>query len=227
MLATISGNLHVGGRPVRVRFGEFVLDREAREVTREGRRLALSPKALRLLEVLVSARPRACSRAELDGRLWPGVAMGYSSLASLVAELREALGDERRECRFLRTVHGYGYAFCGKAEDEPSLAAPVACSLSWKGRSIGLSPGENVIGRGEECAVRVALPRVSRRHARILVDGQGARIEDLGSKNGTLVRRRPLTGPLDLVDGDVIEIGGALLAFRSGCGSDSTLTGSA
>jgi DNA-binding winged helix-turn-helix (wHTH) protein len=216
---------------VRVRFGEFVLDRDAREVTREGCRLALSPKAFQLLDVLVSARPRALSRAELNDRLWPGAAMGYTSLAGVAAELRRALADDRREPRFLRTVHGHGYAFCGEAEDEPGLSgaprAAFACSLSWEGRSIGLFPGENVIGRDEGCAVRLELPRVSRRHARILVDGRAARIEDLGSKNGTRVREHLLTGPFDLADGDVIEIGGARFAFRSGRGPGSTLTGAA
>ena len=215
---------------MRVRFGEFVLDREARELTRGGRRLALTPKALQLLEELVSGRPRALTRAELNDRLWPGAAMGYTSLAGVVAELRRALGDGRREPRFLRTVHGHGYAFCGEAEDEPGRSgapSPFSCYLSWDGRPIGLLPGENVIGRDEACAVRVELPRVSRRHACILVDGRAARIEDLGSKNGTRVREQTLTGPLDLADGDVIEIGGARLAFRAGRGPGSTLTGSA
>jgi pSer/pThr/pTyr-binding forkhead associated (FHA) protein len=104
--------------------------------------------------------------------------------------------------------------------------AAFACYLSWEGRSIGLLPGENVIGRDDRCAVRVELPQVSRHHARILVEGRAARIEDLGSKNGTRVREQPLTSPLDLADGDVIEIGGARFAFRAGAGPGSTLTGS-
>jgi DNA-binding winged helix-turn-helix (wHTH) protein len=57
MSGTSSGSFQDGG-PVRVQVGEFLLDGDARGVSRDGRRLALSPKALPLLEVLVTERPR-------------------------------------------------------------------------------------------------------------------------------------------------------------------------
>ena len=211
---------------MRIRFGEFVLDEESRELTREGRRLALSPKALQLLVALLSSRPRALTRADLNDRLWPGTAVGYTSLAGAMAELRRVLDEDPREPRLVRTVHGFGYAFCGEATDESGpLRARFACALSWEGREVGLAEGENLIGRDEECALLVDSPRVSRRHARIVVRGRGATIEDLGSKNGTRVGDRRLTGSLALEDGAVIEIGGARLTFRTAYGPGSTLTG--
>jgi DNA-binding winged helix-turn-helix (wHTH) protein len=211
---------------VRVRFGEFVFDGAARELSREGRRLELAPKALSLLEALLAERPRALSRAELSDRLWPDTAMGYTSLAGLVAELRKALDDDRSEPRFVRTVHRFGYAFCGEAAEEPLGArASFACSLSWEGREIGLAEGDNVIGRDEGCAVRIDAPRVSRRHACIRVRGRDASIEDLGSKNGTFLRGRKLTTPASLEEGDEIGVGGARFTFRAAYGPGSTLTG--
>ena len=54
---------------MRVRFGDCVFDAAARELARKGRRTELSPKAFRLLEALLAARPRALSRAELNDRL--------------------------------------------------------------------------------------------------------------------------------------------------------------
>ena len=212
---------------MRVRFGEFALDLEARELTRDGRRLALSPKAFRLLETLVSGRPRALARAELADRLWPGTAMGYTSLAGAMAELRRVLGEDPREPRYLRTVHGHGYAFCGQVVDEPDPAPRprVHCAISWEGRVIGLPEGESLIGRDEGCALRIDAPRVSRRHARVVVRGPEARIEDLGSKNGILVGGRKITGPVPLEDGDVIELGGARFTFHSAYGPGSTLSG--
>jgi len=209
-----------------VRFGEFVFDGEARDLAREGRRVELSPKAFLLLEALLAERPRALSRAELNDRLWPGTAMGYTSLAGVVAELRKALDDDRSEPRFLRTVHRFGYAFCGDAaEESPGARASFACSLSWEGREIGLAEGDNVIGRDEGCAVRIDAPRVSRRHACIWVRGCDASIEDLGSKNGTFLRGRKLAGSATLEEGDAIGIGGARFTFRAGYGPGTTITG--
>jgi hypothetical protein len=153
--------------------------------------------------------------------------MGYTSLASLATELRKALGDDAREPLFIRTVHGFGYAFCGEARDEPAAPsrAVFPCVLVSEGRRIGLTEGENVIGRDEGCTVRIDSGRVSRRHARILVRGRAARLEDLGSKNGTFLRGRRLGGSADLVDGDEISVGGVRCVFQSAYGPGSTLTG--
>jgi DNA-binding winged helix-turn-helix (wHTH) protein len=212
---------------LRIRFDEFVFDGEARELARAGHRLDLSPKAFRLLEALLATRPRALTRAELTDRLWPDTAMGYTSLSSVATELRKALGDDLREPLFLRTVHGFGYAFCGEASEEPVPAsrAVFPCALFWEGRQIGLAEGENIIGRAEGCAVRIDSGRVSRQHARILVQGRAARLEDLGSKNGTFLRGRKLNESAELADGDEISIGGARFFFRSAYGPGTTLTG--
>jgi DNA-binding winged helix-turn-helix (wHTH) protein len=209
-----------------LRFGAFVFEGAARELRQGDRRIDLSPKAFQLLEALLAERPRALSRAELTDCLWPGIAVGYSSLAGVVAELRKALDDNPSEPRFLRTVHRFGYAFCGEASEEPLAGrASVACALFWEGRMIGLVEGENVIGRDESCSVRIDVARVSRRHACIRVRGNGASIEDLVSKNGTFLRGRRLTGVAALDDGDEIEVGGARLTFRAAHGPGSTVTG--
>jgi DNA-binding winged helix-turn-helix (wHTH) protein len=225
-LAEISGFLEIAReRAVPLRFGDFVFDGAARDVSRDGRRVVLSPKAFQLLEALLAERPRALSRAELSDRLWPGTSMGYTSLAGVVAELRKALGDHPREPRFFRTVHGFGYAFCGVADEEPhARRAAFACALTWEDREIGLVEGVSTIGRTEACTVRIDSLRVSRVHARIVVRGPRASVEDLGSKNGTLLRGRKLSGAQELEDGDEIEIGGARFTFRASGGPGSTLT---
>jgi DNA-binding winged helix-turn-helix (wHTH) protein len=212
---------------LRVRFGEFVLDGEARELVRGSHRLTISPKAFQLLEALIAARPRALTRTTLADRLWPGTAMGYTSLSAVATELRKVLDDDWREPLFLRTVYGFGYAFCGDARDEPVLAdsAGFACRLVGEGREVGLVEGENLIGRDAGCSIRVDSGRASRRHARIQVTGGAARLEDLGSKNGTFLEGRRLSGPADLDDGDVLSIGGARFTFRHTARPGSTLTG--
>ena len=68
------------------------------------------------------------------------------------------------------------------------------------------------------------MPGVSRLHARILVSGQEARIEDLGSKNGTFVDGRPVDDPRILNDGAEVRVGPIALTFRVAPPADATET---
>ena len=111
---------------MRVRFGECVFDSEARELTRRGAAVQLSPKAFQLLSLLLERRPKAISRAELHDLIWPKAFVAYTSLPRLVTEVRHAIGDLSRPARFVRTVHGFGYAFNApevQPEPEPALGS--------------------------------------------------------------------------------------------------------
>ena len=202
---------------MRIRFGDFQFDGAARELLRDGRSVDLSPKALNLLALLLAGRPRALPKAELHDRLWPRTFVSHTSLPRLITELRKALGDPAGAPRFIRTVHGHGYAFCGEANDEVAgsrgLGSP--CALLRAGREVPLLDGENLIGRAPDCAVRSRSGRVSRRHARIRVDNGRATIEDLGSRNGTFVEGRRVTEALPLADGDTIAVGPEVMVFLS------------
>jgi DNA-binding winged helix-turn-helix (wHTH) protein len=99
---------------MRVCFQGFVLDTAMRQLFRGETRVHLEPKALELLELLVARRPEAVAKTEIQRRLWPDTFVSESSLTGLVAQVRKALGDDRRQERFLRTVHGFGYAFNGE-----------------------------------------------------------------------------------------------------------------
>jgi DNA-binding winged helix-turn-helix (wHTH) protein len=212
-----------------LRFGDCFFDRDTRQVSRDGRALALSPKAFQLLQVLLERRPRALSQAELHELIWPGTFVSPTSLPRLVSEIRKAIGDDPSDPHFVRTVHGYGYAFSGPVEGEgaftePAPGRPAACHLVLAGQEVPLAEGENLIGRGVDCAVRILSPRVSRRHARLVVTEGSATLEDLGSKNGTYLRGRRLDAVAPLVDGDEIAMGTALLIFRGPVAFESTQT---
>ena len=92
-------------------FGEFVLDLDTHELVRAGTPVSLSPKAFRLLGILVENHPKALSKAELQDGLWPGTFVVEKNLTNLVSEIRDALGDDPVRPRFIRTVHRFGYAF--------------------------------------------------------------------------------------------------------------------
>ena len=83
-----------------------------------------------------------------------------------------------------------------------------------------------MLGR-EGAAVVLDSPTVSRRHARVVVDGSEATLEDLGSKNGTYLNNESVTSPQPLKDGDRIRVGSFLLTFRVGPPNTSTLTAAA
>jgi Tol biopolymer transport system component/DNA-binding winged helix-turn-helix (wHTH) protein len=100
---------------VRICFGPFTLDLESRQLSNTGEEIHLEPKAFELLSALVIERPKALSKADLQERLWPGTFVAEANLSNLVAEIRAALGDPARAPKFVRTVHGFGYAFCGEA----------------------------------------------------------------------------------------------------------------
>ena len=96
---------------MRVRFGPFVLDSETRELLRADVPVPLSPKAFELLCVLVAHRPKAMAKSDLQERLWPTTFVVEKNLANLIGEIRDAIGDDPSNPRFIRTVHRFGYAF--------------------------------------------------------------------------------------------------------------------
>jgi predicted component of type VI protein secretion system len=54
-------------------------------------------------------------------------------------------------------------------------------------RSFALPKSATIIGRREDCDVRIPLGEVSRKHCRLIADGEGLRVEDMGSSNGTFL----------------------------------------
>ena len=160
------------------------------------------------------------SKTELLERVWPGVFVSDASLARVVKEIREALGDSPHDSRIIRTVHRYGYAFAAVVlRSSPSGLAVAdrerpACWLTGRARTFSLAEGEHLVGREPGVTVWLDSPRVSRRHARILVGNARAMIEDLDSKNGTFMRDVRLTAPALLEAGDAIRIGPFTLIFR-------------
>jgi hypothetical protein len=211
-----------------VRFGDFVLDREARQLRRGGEAVSLSPKAYQLLDALVSSRPKALSKIALQDQLWPDTFVVEKNLVNLVAEIRRALGDDPACPRFVRTVQRFGYAF----RDEPSPppiatgadGRPVRYRLRWPDGRAQLGAGEHVLGRDPDLDLFVDAPGISRRHAAITITSEGATVRDLGSKNGTFVADRRIDAPRRLEHGDRIRLGSVELTFLASSTSRSTLT---
>ena len=203
---------------MRLAFEGCVFDSDTREVFRGGTLAPLSPKGFLLLELLIENRPNAVSKTMIRERLWPDTFVSDANFGNLVAELRAALGDKAQRPRILRTVRRFGYAFRAKARatSDRGTTAPLSAvyRLVWGRRQIDLEGGENLVGRDRGAAVWIEDESVSRRHARIVIDDSGATLEDLGSKNGTLLGGKRVRASTRLSDRDVIRIGPAKMAFR-------------
>ena len=204
---------------MRIRFGDFVLDHETRQVTRGADALSVSPKALQLLELLVEARPRVVRKEEIIDRLWPDVTVEEANVRNLIAELRGALGDNDAEPRYIRTAHRQGYAFI--APTDKARRTSIA-RLYDDTRLYALRDGENIIGKDAQCDVRIAASGVSGRHARIDVLAETTTITDLRSKNGTWLNGRRIEKQEELRDGDQVRVGVAMLTFRSSVDQSTT-----
>jgi hypothetical protein len=76
-----------------------------------------------------------------------------------------------------------------------------------------LTGPEIVIGRSSECQITIEDPLISRRHARIAIEGEEARVSDMGSRNGVRVNGRLVKGEQVLKDGDRIRLGTQELLF--------------
>jgi hypothetical protein len=137
--------------------------------------------------------------------------------------VRRALGDLAESPRYVETRERRGYRFIAPvafgavsavARGVPR-AADVTDRIVYLGRTIPLHAGANVIGRDADAAVFVDSSKVSRRHALITIDTDGATLSDLGSRNGTFVNAVPVRSPVILSDGDEIVVGSARLVFRN------------
>jgi DNA-binding winged helix-turn-helix (wHTH) protein len=217
-------------RVVSATFGDCLLDGESRLLRRKGKVVHLTPKAFALLELLLARRPAVVKKQEIMHRLWPNTFVVEANVPNLVAEIREAMGDPVERSRFIRTVHREGYAFCGSAKVTGASAEAEVLSnfsLVFEGREFPLARGSNTVGRGETCRVRVDSQTVSRRHADIRVADGSASIEDLGSKNGTVVRGTRVRGVVPLADGEEIRVGEVHLRLRVTARNAETKTFSA
>jgi DNA-binding winged helix-turn-helix (wHTH) protein len=211
---------------LRFRFDAWTLDIDRRVLLHGGDPVSLSPKAFDLLRLLAEHHERAFSKAELHRHLWPNTFVSDGSLTILVAEIRQVLQDDADQPRFIRTVRRFGYGFCASVVRTDASQTSVESRnawVIWGNRSIALAEGDTILGRALDATIRFDVPGVSRRHARVSVEGASATVEDLGSQNGTYVRGEKISGRAALGDGDELRLGPVSMLIRLVSPDSSTL----
>jgi DNA-binding winged helix-turn-helix (wHTH) protein len=213
---------------VTIRFGKVQIDSARRQLWRQSREIHLTAKAFDLLMLLLEQRPNLVTKSQIQERLWPDTFVSEANLPSLVAEIREAIGDNARRPTCIRTVHGFGYAFAADVElvelKREKHAVGARYWLICDERRIDLAQGENILGREGLDMIAIESSTVSRRHAKIVVAKDAATIEDLGSKNGTIVCEERIQIGRRLIDGDRIRLGSVLMTFRCSPAAGTTET---
>src|SRR5262249_23747551 len=140
-------------------------DTDGMLLTHRGRVVELQRKVFDVLCVLAKERARVVSKDELLARVWAGAHITESSLTRCVALARRAIGDDARDPKIIRTVHGRGYRF----------VAAATANTRWNGATGHARPDGwlPLIGRRREvAALRQAL--------RATVLGQGQLVFVLG-----------------------------------------------
>lgn len=96
-----------------LRFGVFEADLQAGELHKAGLRIKLQEQPFQVLAMLLERRGGVVTREELHQRLWPGDNFGDfdHGLNTAVKKLRQALGDESDNPRFIETLPRRGYRF--------------------------------------------------------------------------------------------------------------------
>ena len=107
------------------RFGDFTLDTSQRVLLRDGKPVALTPKALDTLLILVESVGRIVEKEELKKKLWPDTFVAEANIAFNIQQLRKALGDDARNPRYIETVARRGYRFMADVEGVSQEREPL------------------------------------------------------------------------------------------------------
>lgn len=108
------------GVPPSLRFGSFRFDRERWALERDGVDVALPPRALAVLALLLERPGALVGKRDLLDRVWAETHVSESSLTEAIRVLRQALGDDPQHPVYVQTVTRLGYRFIGPVgSDDP------------------------------------------------------------------------------------------------------------
>lgn len=127
---------------MRYSFVNCRLDTDAMQLEVDGAPVAMQPQVFDVLRVLIESRERVVSKQELLDEVWGHTFVTESALTSRIKSARQAIGDDGKSQRLIRTVHGRGYQFVGVldgfADDGPHVSPRPSASLpQFRSRLVG------------------------------------------------------------------------------------------
>jgi len=116
-------------------FGPFHLDPGERVLRRNGKPIALTPKAFEVLCLFVEHHGRSLTKEEMMRQIWPDSFVDESNLAQHIFQLRRALGDNPNDEAFIETLPRRGYRFTADVKRVDSASKDWSAAVS-----LGLAP---------------------------------------------------------------------------------------
>ena len=219
----------VGARRRPFQLGDWLVEPTLDRISRDGQFVRLRPRAMDVLICLALASGKLASKQNIIDAVWRTEFVSEHALTQVVAELRSALGDDARNPAYIENIPRRGYRVVAAVTPVAASVTPVRdAALPFKLQSAdgdhSLVQGPNVIGRTGDADICIDRTEVSRCHARIVVQGTTATLEDLGSKNGTYLNGERLERPALLGNGDEIWIGRSVARFRFLIEGEATMT---
>ena len=132
-------------------FPPFRLDPVNEQLWRENQLVPLPPKTFAVLRYLVEQSGRLVTKEELLKAVWPDTRVSEGVLKGYIRDLREALGDDSHQPRFIETVHRRGFRWLAPLR----VASPVPSSKFQVQSSLAPSPQHptpTLVGRDAELA---------------------------------------------------------------------------
>jgi DNA-binding response OmpR family regulator len=106
-----------GGKGRRLVCGALALDGENRRVERDGEALPLTADEYKLLELFMTHPAKVFTRDEIIDKIKGDDYDGFDrTIDAHIKNLRQKIGDNRREARYVQTVYGMGYRFAGRVD---------------------------------------------------------------------------------------------------------------
>jgi len=210
-------DLRQAGTPFRL--GDWLVEPELNRVSRGGSSYQLALKVMYVLVFLAEHAGTTVPKHRIIDAVWRTEFITENTLTQAIADLRRVLGDNARDPQFIETITKRGYRLIADVEilDDAAPITPTTglpCALVVDRQESALVAGDNLIGRATDAVVLLDSEEVSRHHAVVRVSMDSATLEDLGSKNGTLLWGSRFGSPTPLKDGDEIAIGPVVLTFR-------------
>lgn len=185
------------------RFGPFQLDMARVELRSGGELCPLEPQVFALIALLVENRERLVSRDEIIEKVWDGRVVSDAAVSSRVKSARQALGDDGKAQRYVKTIHRKGFRFIADVQvagDPQRDAGPVISDEAQGSRpSIAVLPFRLLGAAKSYGAIAHALPHEL--------------IAELSRLRWLFVTARGSSFRLQSTDADMLEIG-RLLGVR-------------
>ncbi len=145
-------DLHYACRMSTVRLLDLHIDRTSQQVRRGDVVLPVSGLSWRLLDCLLEHGTEVVDFDTLAEQVWAPAVVGEDAISQRVKLLRQALGDDSRQPRYLRSVRGRGYQLCAPLQacaaeaPIPATMAAEAPKRTWHWRWVGLAAGVAAAG---------------------------------------------------------------------------------